>query len=61
MFSFYFIYSGEILEHYSLVMVSTHLCMLVWPCIKILFVPHIGWGGADNICWDPQLGGVSEY
>ena len=39
MFSFYFINSGEILEHYSLVMMCTHLCMLVQPCIKILFVP----------------------
>ena len=33
--------------------------MLVQPCIKTLFVPHIGWGGTDNICWDPQCGGVS--
>ena len=40
-------------------MVSTHLCILVQPCIIILFVPHIGWGGADNICWDPQCGGIS--
>ena len=40
-------------------MVSTCLCMLVRLCIKILFVPHIGQGGVENICWDPQLGGVS--
>ena len=22
-------------------------------------VPHVGQGGADNICWDPQHGGIS--
>ena len=40
-------------------MVFTHLCMLAWPCIKMLSVPHVGWGGADNIDWDPQCGGIS--
>ena len=33
--------------------------MLAWPCIRVLFVPHIGQGGADNIHWDPQPGGIS--
>ena len=37
------------LERYFLVMVSTCLHILVVPRIKILFVPHIGQGGADNI------------
>ena len=27
--------------------------------INVLLVPHAGWGGVDNICWDPQPGGVS--
>ena len=33
--------------------------MLAQPHISILFVPHIGQGGADNIHWDPQPGGIS--
>ena len=33
--------------------------MLAWPCISILFVPHVGQGGVDNICWDPQCGDIS--
>ena len=33
--------------------------ILVQPCIKILFVPHVGQGGVDKICWDPQLGSIS--
>ena len=37
----------------------THLCMLAQPCIKMLSVPHIGWGGVDNTHWDPQHGGIS--
>ena len=38
---------------------GVYLPMLAQPCISILFVPHVGWGGADNICWDPQPGGIS--
>ena len=34
--------------------------VLAGPCIRVLFVPHVGWGGADNICWDPQPGGISS-
>ena len=33
--------------------------MLAQPCISILFVPHIGQWEVDNICWDPQPGGIS--
>ena len=38
------------------------VCMtLVCKCYLILVYvcPHVGWGGADNICWDPQYGGIS--
>ena len=33
--------------------------MLVQPCINILFVSHVGQGGADNTYWDHQPGGIS--
>ena len=23
-----------------------------------MYVPHDGWGGVGNICWDPQHGGI---
>ena len=26
----------------------------------MLFVPHVGQGGADDIHWDPQPGGISK-
>ena len=37
---------------------GVYLPLLAQPCISVLFVPHIGQGGADSICWDPQPGGV---
>ena len=33
--------------------------LLAWSCISILLVSHVGLGGVDNICWDPQPGGIS--
>ena len=38
---------------------GVYLPLLAWPWISVLFVPHIGWGGADNISWDHQPGGIS--
>ena len=40
-------------------MVFTHLSVLARPCIEMLPVPHVGWGGVDNTQWDPQCGGIS--
>ena len=38
---------------------GVYLPLLARPCISILFVPHVGQGGANNIDMDPQPGGIS--
>ena len=35
---------------------SPFVCMTLYQCIVYA---HVDRGGADNICWDPQPGGVS--
>ena len=34
-------------------------CLPTEVHFRVVLVPQAGWGGADYICWDPQLGGVN--
>ena len=62
MFYFYYYFLQPVLrKSFNMLILSCGVYppLLTRPCISVLFVSHVGWGGADNICWDPQPSGVS--